>query len=147
MMDSKMLGLDRFKAWMDQRDLPKAAVTNAPRLNAEAILLGIGYASWFDDHFIIGDECKRSKPDPSPYWTACKLLGDWPEDCIVVEDFPSGGRGCVAAGAFVLGILSGQEASALLKAGCHLIIDDFNDPKLWNHLESISMASSLPSCQ
>jgi HAD superfamily hydrolase (TIGR01509 family) len=146
MMDSKMPGLDRLQAWMDQRDLPKAAVTNAPRLNAEAILSGIGYASWFDEYLIIGDECERPKPDPSPYWTACKLLGVRPEDCIVVEDSPSGARAGVAAGAFVVGILSGQKASALLEAGCHLIIDDFNDPKLWSHLVSISVASSS-SCQ
>jgi beta-phosphoglucomutase-like phosphatase (HAD superfamily) len=146
MMDSKMPGLDRFQAWIDQRDLPKAAVTNAPWLNAEAILSGIGYASWFDDYLIIGDECERPKPDPSPYRTACKLLGVKPEDCIVVEDSPSGARAGVAAGAFVVGILSGQKTSALLEAGCHLIIDDFNDHKLWNHLESISVASAS-SCE
>ena len=142
MKQSKMPGLDRLRGWIDAQALPKAAVTNAPRLNAEAILSGIGYDAWFDT-LVIGDECEKPKPDPCPYLTACQRLGDHhgggvvvaPDRCIVFEDSPSGARAGVAAGAFVVGILSGQEALALQEAGCHLIVQDFDDPALWKHLE------------
>ena len=135
LMERKMPGLDKLKVWIEDRDLPRAAVTNAPRLNAEAMLQGIHYESFFQT-LVIGDECERAKPDPCPYLTASKNLGiDDCSTCLVFEDSPSGARAGVAAGAFVVGILSGQEESALLEAGCSLIIKDFEDIKLWNYLE------------
>jgi HAD superfamily hydrolase (TIGR01509 family) len=147
MADSKMDGLDKFRDWIDEeRGLQKAAVTNAPRLNAEAILKGIQYDHWFDC-VIIGDECERPKPDPCPYLTACKVLGINAENCIVVEDSPSGARAGVAAGAFVIGILSGQDQETLESAGCHMIIDDFNDPKLWTLLKKLAVGSVVSSTQ
>jgi beta-phosphoglucomutase-like phosphatase (HAD superfamily) len=137
MLERKMPGLDRLRTFVDQHGLQKAAVTNAPRLNAEAILSGIGYDTWFGQQcLIIGDECAKPKPDPCPYLTACQRLEVHPQECIVLEDSPSGARAGVAAGAFVVGILSGQEREVLEKAGCHLIVQDFNDPVLWKYLES-----------
>jgi beta-phosphoglucomutase-like phosphatase (HAD superfamily) len=59
-----------------------------------------------------------------------------PQECIVFEDSPSGARAGVAAGAYVVGILSGQDRSTLLDAGCSLLIQDYDDPALWAHLES-----------
>jgi beta-phosphoglucomutase-like phosphatase (HAD superfamily) len=139
MLERKMSGLDRLRDWIDRHGLSKAAVTNAPRLNAEAILSGIGYDTWFgQDALIIGDECDKPKPDPCPYLTACQRLQVKPHECIVLEDSPSGARAGVGAGAFVIGILSGQERDVLEKAGCHLIIQDFEDPILWKHLETLS---------
>ena len=91
MMRSKMPGLDRLRDWLNERDgtVRRAAVTNAPRLNAEAIIGGIGYDGWFET-LVIGDECERAKPDPCPYLTACGALSVEPGDCIVFEDSPSG---------------------------------------------------------
>lgn len=139
MMDLKMPGLDRLKTWIigSKSGLRRAAVTNAPRLNAEAMLSGIGY---YDDKFfetlVIGDECERPKPDPFPYLKACRDLDVKAEECIVFEDSPSGARAGVEAGAFVIGVMSGQEEATLVKAGCSLVIDDFDDPTLWYCLEN-----------
>lgn len=143
MKESKMPGLDQLRAWIDQQEqqpeyppLGKAAVTNAPRANAEAILQSIDYMEWFGSEFlIIGDECDKPKPDPCPYRTACQKLNVQPQDCVVIEDSPSGVQAGVAAGAWVIGILSGQSAATLQKAGCHMIIQDFTDPQLWKYLE------------
>jgi len=143
MLESKMGGLDRFRAWIDGKKLRKAAVTNAPRPNAEAMLSGIGFDVWFGEWVVIGDECDRPKPDPCPYLTACGLLGVNAENCIVVEDSPSGARAGVAAGAFVIGVLSGQDRSTLENVGCRLVINDFDDPRLWDHLKTLSI---IPAC-
>ena len=143
MKQSVMPGLDRLRNWIDERRLPKAAVTNAPRLNAQAILSGIEYDTWFgEDALIIGDECEKPKPDPCPYLVACERLGVNATECIVFEDSPSGARAGVAAGAFVVGILSGQEAVTLQQAGCHLIVQDFDDPQLWKHLDTLTIVPS-----
>jgi len=131
----KMPGLDRLRSWIERHSLPRAAVTNAPRLNAEAIINGIKYGDGFFDTLIIGDECERAKPDPCPYLTACVRLGVKAEECVVFEDSPSGAAAGVAAGAFVIGVRSGQEDSTLLEAGCRLVVDNFDDPKLWECLE------------
>jgi len=133
--DLKMPGLDRLRSWIQDQQLPRAAVTNAPRLNAEAILQGIGFDDGFFQTLIIGDECERAKPDPCPYLTACEELDLRAEDCIVFEDSPSGATAGLAAGAFVIGVTSGQEESTLWDVGCKLVIDDFEDPKLWECLE------------
>ena len=147
MKQSKMKGLDKLRNWIDSNNIRKAAVTNAPRLNAEAILSGIGYEEWFskDAPIIIGDECEKPKPDPCPYLTACQLLQVNPEDCIVFEDSPSGAKAGVAAGAYVIGILSGQEEITLQNAGCSLIIKNFEDPKLWNYLDEEKMTTTATS--
>ena len=145
MNESKMYGLDKLRNWIDSNDIKKAAVTNAPRLNAEAILKGIHYDTWFtSEYLIIGDECEKPKPDPCPYLTACKLLGDEvdPTECIVFEDSPSGASAGVAAGAYVIGILSGQDEATLQNAGCSLIIENFDDAKLWKFLDGLSSTDS-----
>lgn len=142
MMESKMPGLDRLRNWVNENSLGKAAVTNAPRLNAEAILSGIEFAEWFGDALIIGDECEKPKPDPCPYLVAAQKLGVSADQCIVFEDSPSGAKAGVAAGAFVVGVLSGQQATTLKEAGCDLIVQDFDDPLLWKHLESLSVATT-----
>lgn len=138
MMERKMPGLDKLKAWIEDKGLPRAAVTNAPRLNAEAMISGIECNNGFFQTLVIGDECDRPKPDPCPYLTACKNLEIDASGCIVFEDSPSGARAGVAAGAAVIGILSGQEESALLEAGCTFVITDFTDLKLWDYLETRS---------
>ena len=148
----QMPGLDRLRDWVDSNRLGKVAVTNAPRLNGELMLMGIGYADWFGkDGLIIGDECERPKPDPSPYLTACQRItvvddedGNKikvivsPKECIVFEDSPSGAKAGVAAGAYVIGIKSGQEEATLLDAGCQFVIQDFEDVKLWDHLDRLT---------
>lgn len=142
MMKLKMKGLDKLKTWIEERNLPRAAVTNAPRLNAEAMIGGIDYTSFFQT-LVIGDECEKAKPDPCPYLTACKNLNISSSDstyaaegCIVFEDSPSGAKAGVAAGATVIGILSGQEESTLMDAGCLFVIKNFEDIKLWDYLDS-----------
>lgn len=137
MMDLKMPGLDKLRTWIENnKEVRRAAVTNAPRLNAEAMLSGIGYDDGFFESVVIGDECERPKPDPCPYLTACDDLNVKAEECVVFEDSPSGASAGVAAGAFVIGIKSGQEESTLVKAGCGLVIDNFEDPALWDCLEN-----------
>jgi mannitol-1-/sugar-/sorbitol-6-phosphatase len=57
------------------------------------------------DRLITADMVERGKPDPEPYIRGAQLLGFRPEDCIVIEDAPSGVGAGVAAGCRVLGVL------------------------------------------
>jgi sugar-phosphatase len=62
---------------------------------------------------ISADEVERGKPDPEPYRRGAELLGFRPEECLVVEDAPSGVGAGKAAGCRVLGVLGTHSAEEL----------------------------------
>ena len=57
------------------------------------------------ERIISADMVERGKPDPEPYRRGAELLGLRPEECVVVEDAPSGVGAGMAAGCRVLGVL------------------------------------------
>src|SRR5258708_6487117 len=65
---------------------------------------------------ISGDMVERGKPDQEPYRRGAGLLGFRPEECVVVEDAPSGVGAGVAAGCRVLGVLGTHSAEELREA-------------------------------
>ena len=78
-------------------------------------------------------ESGRSPTGVSP--AACRALGVKPEECIAVEDSPSGAAAAVASGARTIGITSTQSDAVLNDAGCHLLVRDFKDARLWSELQ------------
>jgi sugar-phosphatase len=62
---------------------------------------------------ISGDMVERGKPDPEPYRRGAELLGARAEECVVVEDAPSGVGAGKAAGCRVLGVLGTHSAEEL----------------------------------
>jgi mannitol-1-/sugar-/sorbitol-6-phosphatase len=65
------------------------------------------------ERIISGDMVERGKPDPEPYRRGAALLGCQAEECIVVEDAPSGVGAGKAAGCRVLGVLGTHSAEEL----------------------------------
>ena len=57
------------------------------------------------ERIISADDVERGKPDPEPYRRGAALLGCRPEECVVVEDAPSGVGAGKAAGSQVLGVI------------------------------------------
>jgi sugar-phosphatase len=68
------------------------------------------------ERLISGDMVERGKPDPEPYRRGAELLGFRPEECVVVEDAPSGVRAGKQAGCRVLGVLGTHSADELHEA-------------------------------
>lgn len=106
-----------------------AVVTNAMRLNAEAMLRAIGLRHRFEV-IVIGEECAHGKPHPMPYLTAMEALGETPSSCIAFEDSPSGMRAAAASGAYSIGVRSVLDDANLRAAGADMTIADFTDPAL-----------------
>jgi sugar-phosphatase len=77
------------------------------------------------ERIISGDMVERGKPDPEPYRRGAELLGFRPEECIVVEDAPSGVGAGIAAGARVLGVLGTHSAEEL--KGAHWVTESLDD--------------------
>jgi sugar-phosphatase len=68
------------------------------------------------ERIISGDIVVRGKPDPEPYRWGAELLGFRPEECVVVEDAPSGVGSGKGAGCRVLGVLGTNSAAELAEA-------------------------------
>jgi HAD superfamily hydrolase (TIGR01509 family) len=82
--------------------LPTALVTSTGRRLVEVALDTLGRENF--DVVVVGDEVKAPKPDPEPYLTAADLLGVAIQDCVAIEDSPTGVASAVASGAAVLAV-------------------------------------------
>jgi HAD superfamily hydrolase (TIGR01509 family) len=82
--------------------MPTALVTSTGRKLAEVALQTLGRENF--DVVVCGDEVALPKPDPEPYRTAAKLLGVPIEECVAIEDSPTGVASALASGAVVLAV-------------------------------------------
>jgi HAD superfamily hydrolase (TIGR01509 family) len=132
-------GIHALLDWADATGAGTAVVTNAPRVNAEAMLAAAGLQGRLAT-LVIGDECARPKPDPEPYLEAMRRLGADPAHALAFEDSRSGIGAARASGAHVFGLTTGLGPADLVEAGAHEAIADFTAPALWARL--VAMESS-----
>lgn len=129
-------GLLKLRKWIEERGLKRAAVTNAPRLNAELMISKLGLSDFFDA-VIIGSECQRAKPSPDPYLKALEALKVSKDHAFIFEDSVSGITAGVAAGMPVVGITTRNPENILTEAQPTFLIKDYDDTKLWSALEEL----------
>jgi HAD superfamily hydrolase (TIGR01509 family) len=82
--------------------IPTALVTSTARRLVEVALDTLGRENF--DVVVCGDEVHVPKPDPEPYRMAARMLGVRIEDCVAIEDSPTGVSSAVASGAAVLAV-------------------------------------------
>ncbi|KAL5055455.1 hypothetical protein RYX36_036137 [Vicia faba] len=134
-------GLDKVRKWIQDRGLKRAAVTNAPRPNAELALSKLGLSDFFQA-VIIGDECEHPKPHPEPYLKGIEALKASKDHTFVFEDSVSGIKAGVAAGMPVIGLSTRNPEHLLMGAKPTFLIKDYDDPKLWAALEELDKSGS-----
>ncbi|MBD2040211.1 HAD family hydrolase [Microcoleus sp. FACHB-672] len=132
-------GLPDVIAWIDERRLQRALVTNAPRANAEFMLEVLELIEIFPQ-VILAEDGPAGKPDPAPYLLALSRLGVKPEEALAFEDSPSGIRSAVAAGIYTIGIASTHPPQNLFDVGAAMVIPDFTDSQLWSFLRASERA-------
>ncbi|GIH24762.1 haloacid dehalogenase [Acrocarpospora phusangensis] len=79
-------------------------VTSSLKPVADAVLDVVGRHRF--TVVVTADDVTRTKPDPEPYLTACRVLGVRPERCVVLEDSPNGVAAGTAAGCRVVAVPS-----------------------------------------
>jgi phosphoglycolate phosphatase len=124
-----MPGLMALLARADGANIPMVAVTNAPRLNAEMLLSGLGIADRFKV-LVIGDELAHGKPHPMPYLAGLRAVDAAPEHSIAFEDSRSGVQSASAAGITTIGIRTSLGHSDMVAAGAFTTASSFDDPEL-----------------
>lgn len=126
-----MPGLLRLLEHAERHGIGMCVVTNAPRLNAEHMLGAMGLGERFA-HVLVADELARPKPDPLPYLTGLQYLQAQAAQALAFEDSLPGVKAAVDAGIFTVGLATTQPAERLLEAGARLVIEDYDDPRLWD---------------
>ncbi|AMA59677.1 HAD family hydrolase [Bradyrhizobium sp. CCGE-LA001] len=113
----------------DAAGVPMVAVTNAPRLNAELLLSGLGISERFKA-IVIGDELAHGKPHPLPYQEGLRFVGASAAASVAFEDSRSGVQSAVAAGIPTIGIRTSLSHADLVGAGAVASASAFDDPDL-----------------
>lgn len=134
-----MPGLLRLLDYAQAVCIEMCVVTNAPRLNAEHMLNAMGLGAHFE-HVLVAEELERPKPDPLPYLTGLQRLGATAEQALAFEDSLPGVKAASGAGIFTVGVATTQTAERLMAAGARLVVDDFDDPRLWEVIETMQCA-------
>jgi len=113
-----------------------AVVTSATRPLAEVRLRAAGFWQLIA-HLVTASDILHGKPDPEPYLKGAAAVHFAPQDCVVIEDAPSGVRSGKAAGARVLAVRTTTTTDEpLLAAGADWIVNDCS---------SLRIAASKPS--
>ena len=124
--------LPGLMALLDRADaagVPMVAVTNAPRLNAELLLSGLGITERFKA-IVIGDELPHGKPHPLPYQEGLRFVGASAAASVAFEDSRSGVQSAAAAGIPTIGIRTSLSHADLVGAGAIASASAFDDPDL-----------------
>jgi len=82
--------------------IPTALVTATRRHLVEVALETLGPNNF--DVVVCGDDVPVTKPDPTPYLAAARALGVSIDECVAIEDSPTGVASAVAAGAYVVAV-------------------------------------------
>jgi HAD superfamily hydrolase (TIGR01509 family) len=122
-------GLMALLARADRANIPMAAVTNAPRLNAEMLLSSLGIADRFKV-LVIGDELAQGKPHPMPYLEGLRAVGAAAEASVAFEDSRSGVQSASSAGIATIGIRTSLSHVDMVGAGAVMSAKDYDDPEL-----------------
>jgi HAD superfamily hydrolase (TIGR01509 family) len=122
-------GLIALLALADRANIAMVAVTNAPRLNAEMLLSGLGIADRFKV-LVIGDELPHGKPHPMPYLEGLRAVGAAAAASLAFEDSRSGVQSASSAGIATVGIRTSLSHNDMVAAGAVMTARAFDDPEL-----------------
>ena len=97
------------------RGIKMAVCSSADRVKVLYNLRAIGADESLFSAIVTGSDVERKKPEPDIYLKGAELLGEKPEDCLVVEDAPSGIQAAHAGGIRAAGITSSFSAQELTR--------------------------------
>ena len=110
------------------RGVKMAVCSSADRVKVLYNLRAIGADEALFGAIVTGSDVANKKPAPDIYRKGAALLGEKPEDCLVVEDAPSGIQAAHAGGIRAVGIASSFSAQELTQqANPEYLIDTLSE--------------------
>lgn len=130
-----LAGVKNFISRCHDKKIKLAVATSADLVKLNGNLAEIGLPTVLFDALVCGNDIRRKKPDPEIFLLAADKLKLPPENCLVIEDAPSGLKAAKAAGMFALGITSSFDPASLKSAGADWTAPDLaNLPRHLNFL-------------
>lgn len=118
-------GVVDFIALCKSKNLKLAVATSAGLLKMKINLELLGFENNTFDALVCGSDITHNKPSPEIFITAALKLGLEPEECLVIEDAPSGVNAAKNAGSTCLALLTSFAENELKMADW--IIQDLRD--------------------
>jgi beta-phosphoglucomutase-like phosphatase (HAD superfamily) len=123
-------GVDRFLE--THTHLPRCVASSSTLEWLDHCVDKHGLRGHFGRNLFSATMVANGKPAPDIFLHAARRMSVAPEQCVVIEDSPSGVTGARAAGMNVIGFLGGSHvrdghAERLVAAGAHHLADDYQD--------------------
>lgn len=90
-------GANELIDWLREKGIPHAIASSSPMVVINTIVESHGWGDFFELR-CSGDDVTHGKPAPDIYLAAARLLDVAPEQCLALEDSPTGAKSAVAAG-------------------------------------------------
>ncbi|WP_323990055.1 HAD family phosphatase [Nguyenibacter sp. L1] len=118
-------GVEPLLDYLDRQCLPRAIATSSSRSRTDHHLAQVGLDRRFDA-IVTRDDVTHGKPDPEPYLTAARRIGQAPERCLALEDSHSGARAAHAAGIPVIVVPDLLDPTEDIRAKALAVMDDLH---------------------
>ena len=107
--------------------IPFCVASNAPAYKVDFNLKLVNLFPFFEGKIFSAYQVNAWKPDPTLFLIAAKTFGFQPEECLVVEDSPSGVQAAVAGGMRVLGYANSDAKAKKLASHGAIVIRDLSE--------------------
>ena len=123
-------GLYELLDFLDSKKIPYAVATSTKLDRAKWRLRNIGVLDRLSG-LVTGDMVGKGKPNPDIFLKAAELMGENPENCMVLEDSPHGILAAFRAGCMPVMIPDLKQPDEETKARLYALLDSLYDvPKL-----------------
>lgn len=125
--------------------VPIALASGSDLARLDQCLRLTGLDGFFEDRVFSAEQVARGKPAPDVFLLAASSCGWMPENCLVIEDSPSGVLAAKAAGMRSVGFLGGahrsnSDADILRDAGAEYVAG--NSSELHRYLQDFGLISA-----
>ena len=104
-------GIKELLSYLKEKGIKTAIATSSPIERTEKYLASVGLTGAFDK-LISGYMVQKGKPEPDIYELAAKEIGFTPQECLAIEDSPSGLLSANRAGCYPVMIPDQDEPTA-----------------------------------
>ena len=119
-------GVHEVLAFLKENGIKKAIATSSPLERTQDYLSKVGVIDEFDK-LISARMVERGKPEPDVYLYAASQLGLKPEECLVIEDSPTGLLAGNRAGCIPVMVPDQDQPSQETKELAYAVVDSLED--------------------
>ncbi|MFA7107783.1 MAG: cytidine deaminase [Sphaerochaetaceae bacterium] len=120
-------GVVKLISQLTSNQIKIAVATSADYIKAKINLATVGFDEDDFNFFISGSNLKRKKPFSDIYTFSALSLNLSPEQCLVIEDSPSGIVSAKNAGCACLGVEGTFKRDLLIASGADLVVSNLDD--------------------